>query len=272
MESSYRTHPIDGAKMVAVPAGTFLMGRTEGDIFARDHEKPQRTVFLSGFLIDVYPVTNARFKRFIADGGYENSQLWSPEGWEWCNDNDLTAPGGWNKPDWDGANQPVSGISWFEAAAYAKWAGKRLPTEAQWERAARGVDGREYPWGDEFPNSDLANYDNTIGCVTPVGIYEAGVSTTGCYDMAGNVNNWCRDWYWPEFYEYAAKTGLDNDPVLDDRLKNQLGLETTLKCDRGGGFATAAEHQEILNCTDKVAWEPSTRELWNGFRTVAKLR
>lgn len=269
MELKFRTHPVDGAKMVFIPAGTFLMGRAESDIFAKDHEKPQRTVFLSAFWMDVFPVTNARFKRFIDDGGYENKDYWVREGWEWRKDESISAPAAWNKPGWDDPNQPVAGVSWFEATAYVRWAGKTLPTEAQWERAARGTDGREFPWGDAFPTAELANFNNDVGHPTPVGAYPKGVSPCGCHDMAGNVNNWCLDWYWPEFYQHGKDKGLDNDPVMDDALRKRLGLDLKLKIDRGGGFATAFQFLEILSCTDKVAWEPVNRELWNGFRTAS---
>ena len=263
-----RTHPSDGAKMIFIPAGTFLMGCPEDDIFAKDHEKPQRTVFLSAYWIDVYPVTNQRYKRFIEDGGYESKELWSDEGREWREVNEITAPESWNKSGWSSPHQPVCGVSWYEAEAYCQWAGKELPTEAQWERAARGGDTRKYPWGDEWPRSDLANFDEKVGSVSPVGSYPEGVSPYGCHDMAGNVNNWCRDWYWPEFYAHSNDRGLNIDPVLDDRLRKELDLDLSLKVDRGGGFATATEHQEVLSCTDKVAWERDIRELWNGFRTV----
>ncbi|MBI2192708.1 MAG: SUMF1/EgtB/PvdO family nonheme iron enzyme [Planctomycetes bacterium] len=268
MDHTYRTHPVDGGKMVLIPAGAFIMGCPADDIFAKPHEQPQRMVWLSAYWMDVFPVTNARYKRFIEDGGYENRDWWTPAGWEWRRESGVTAALAWNKPGWDAAEQPVSGVSWYEADAYGRWAGKALPTDAQWERAARGTDGRRFPWGETFPRRELANFNNQVGRVTPVGSYPEGVSPSGCHDMAGNVNNWCLDWYWPEFYAYAAKHGLDLDPVLNDGLKAKLGLEAALKCDRGGGFATDEKFLEILSCTDKVAWEPQTRELWNGFRTV----
>jgi formylglycine-generating enzyme required for sulfatase activity len=269
-ELKCRTHPVDGAKMVLVPAGVFTMGRPADDLFAKDHEKPQRTVFLSAYWIDVYPVTNLRFKRFVEDGGYERKDFWSAAGWVWRVENEVSAPLGWNRPGWDNPDQPVAGVSWFEAKAFCRWAGKRLPTEAQWEKAARGEDARDYPWGNDWPRSDLANFDNAVGRVTPVGAYPKGVSPYGCYDMAGNVNNWCQDWYWPGFYAWANEHDGNTDPVLGDALLAKAGVEASLKVDRGGGFATAREFQEVLRCTDKVAWEPQARELWNGFRSVEK--
>lgn len=267
-ELIYRTHPVDGAKMVLVPAGTFAMGRAVDDIFAKDHEKPLRTVFLSAYWIDVYPVTNLRFKRFMEEGGYERKDYWSADGWLWRLENEITAPLGWNRPEWDAPDQPVSGVNWYEAQAFCRWAGKLLPTEAQWERAARGEDQRDFPWGNEWPRKELANFNNEVGRVTPVGAYPEGVSPHGCFDMAGNVNNWCRDWYWPGLYAYANEHDYNTDPLLDEGLLRRVREESSLKVDRGGGFATAQEFQEVLRCTDKVGWEPETRELWNGFRTV----
>lgn len=267
-DARYQTHPVDGAKMVLIPAGSFTMGMPEGDLFAKEHEKPERTVFIFDYWIDVYPVTNLRYERFIEDSGYENRDLWSVKGWHWKEEEAITAPAGWNKTGWDSPNHPTTGVSWHEAQAYCRWAGKSLPTEAQWERAARGLDRRRFPWGDAWPRKDLLNFNNNIGQVTEVGIYPAGVSPTGCFDMSGNVNNWCLDWYWPGFYAYANQNGLENDPVLDDRLKKMLAIDAPLKCDRGGGFATADKCHEIVSCTDKLAWLPKTRELWNGFRTV----
>jgi formylglycine-generating enzyme required for sulfatase activity len=270
MELKFQTHPVDGAKMVFVPAGTFLMGRPAADILAKPHEVPQRTVFLSAYWIDVYPVTNARYRRFLDEGGYEFQDYWDEEGWDWKRENGVTAPTAWNRPGWNEPNQPAAGVSWHEASAYARWAHKKLPTEAQWERAARGTDGRDYPWGNEWPRRDLANFNDHVGHVTPVGAYPKGVSPCGCHDMAGNVNNWCEDWYWPEFYAYAAAHGLDNDPVLNDGLVRQLGIDVRQKCDRGGGYATSIQYMEILGCTDKVSWDREARALWNGFRTVSQ--
>ncbi|MDP6358467.1 MAG: SUMF1/EgtB/PvdO family nonheme iron enzyme [Planctomycetota bacterium] len=269
-DARYQTHPVDGAKMVLIPSGTFTMGMPEDDIFAKEHEKPSRTVFLFDYWIDVYPVTNLRFERFIEDSGYENRELWSEQGWNWKEDEELTAPAGWNRSEWNAPNQPTTGVSWHEAHAYCRWAGKNLPTEAHWERAARGLDGRRFPWGDDWPRKELVNFNNNVGHVTEVGSYPEGASPTGCFDMSGNVNNWCLDWYWPGFYAYAKQNGLENDPVLDDRLKKLLAIDAPLKCDRGGGYATADECHEVLSCTDKVAWQPEARELWNGFRTVMR--
>lgn len=262
-------HPRDGSPMVLVPAGPFPMGLPDGDILAEDHEKPQRTVKLAAFWIDVYPVTNARFRRFLADGGYDERAWWSEDGWAWKRRDDIRLPAQWQVPGWDGPDQPVCGISWYEADAYARWAGRRLPTDAEWERAARGTDGRRYPWGDDWPTPDRANFDARIGRTTPVGLYRDGVSPCGCYDMAGNVNNWTSDWYWPEFGRYCVSKRALRNPRLDDRVKASLPEADILeRVDRGGGFATPREYQEVLSCTRKLHWPPESRAPWNGFRTA----
>jgi formylglycine-generating enzyme required for sulfatase activity len=262
-------HPVDGSPMVLVPSGPVLLGLPEKDFLAEDHEKPQREVDLPTFWIDVYPVTNLRFGQFLTAGGYHRKEWWSPVGWLWKQRLGICQPAQWGESGWDGPDQPVTGVSWFEADAYARWAGRRLPTDAEWEKAARGTDGRRYPWGDAWPSAAVANFDMLIGRTTPVGLFPEGASPYGCLDMAGNVNNWMSDWYWAEFGRYCVAQGLRRAPQLDDALREKLARpEIVTKVDRGGGFATSREHQEVLGCTRKVHWAPETREPWNGFRTV----
>jgi formylglycine-generating enzyme required for sulfatase activity len=262
-------HPRDGSPMVLVPAGPFLMGLPQSDFLAEEHEKPQREVVLSAFWIDQFPVTNARYALFLAAGGYEDARLWTAEGWAWRSRHGIRQPLQWRQAAWDGADQPAAGVSWYEADAYARWAGRRLPTDAEWEKAARGTDGRRYPWGDDWPSADRANFDHLVGRTTPVGLYPRGVSPYGCQDMAGNVNNWTSDWYWPGFGRLCVDKGFLRDPRLGDRLRSFLGPgRITDKVDRGGGFATGREYHEVLSCTRKVHWPPENREAWNGFRTA----
>lgn len=262
----------DLSEMVLIPEGNFVMGVEDDEIFAKPHEKPQRDVYLSSYLIDIFPVTNEQFGKFIEEGGYNERDNWSIEGWQCKIRNKFEKPLAWDIKDWDEPMQPVAGVSWYEAEAYAKWAGKKLPTEAQWEKAARGTDNRRYPWGNDFPTSKVVNFNNKVGQTTIVGKYKEGVSPFGCYDMSGNVNNWCRDWFWEGFYSYCVESYINENPLLDDKLKNKIEADLQLKVDRGGGFATPSEHWEVLSCTDKVAWQPQERCLWNGFRTVIELR
>ncbi len=269
MRSETFEHRRDGSTLVLVPEGPFLMGQPEKDFLAEEHEKPQRTVHLSAYWIDIYPVTNGRFGLFLAAGGYDEPKWWTSAGWKWKSQRHITHPVMWGQAGWDGPDQPVAGVSWYEADAYARWAGRRLPTDAEWEKAARGTDGRQYPWGDDWPTASLANFDGSIGRTTPVGLYPDAVSPYGCHDMAGNVNNWVSDWHWSPFSQFCVTAGRLRDPHLDDRLRAQLGAKNiTDKVDRGGGFATARECREVLGCTRKVHWPPETREPWNGFRTA----
>jgi len=269
MNAETLEHLQDGSIMVLVPAGPFLMGLPQRDLLAEDHEKPEREITLSAFWIDIYPMTNARFARFIDAGGYEEKKWWSADGWSWRSRQGISRPAMWEEAGWDGPEQPVAGVSWYEADAYARWTGRRLPTDAEWEKAARGTDGRRYPWGNDWPTHQQANFDMAVGRTTPVGLYPEGVSPYGCHDMAGNINNWISDWYWSPFGVYCFELGKTQDPHFDDRLRNQIARkDITCKVDRGGGFATPRENQEVLSCTRKVYWPPEAREPWNGFRTV----
>lgn len=158
-------------------------------------EKRVREVIDHDYWIDTYPLTNEKYRAFILADGYGNQAYWSEEGWKWKTNHNIVAPDYWNDTIWNKADYPVVGVSYFEAEAYAKWVGKRLPTEREWEKAARGEGRREYPWGDQFDkekcNSTVAGLKHT----TPVTQYPNGVSLYGCYDMAGNVWEWCADRY-----------------------------------------------------------------------------
>ena len=181
-----REQPVD---MVKVPKGPFLYGKT------RDRE-----VIDHDFWIDRYPVTNEKFRKFILENGYGSKAHWSPKGWKWRIENDITVPRYWDDTKWNKADHPVVGVSYYEAEAYAKWAGKRLPSEREWEKAARSEDGRIYPWGDEFDKTKcnspkLYTAQILTARTTPVTQYPEGVSPYGCYDMTGNVWEWCADRY-----------------------------------------------------------------------------
>jgi len=176
--------------MVYVPPGPFIMG-------AKDVEGGTRIARLEeGFFIGRYSVTNAEYRRFVEAGGYEEREYWSDEGWQRKQREKWTEPRYWRNSKWNQPDQPVVGVSWYEAVAYARWAGGRLPTEVEWEKAARGIDGRQYPWGDGSDPSRCNTGESGIGKTTPVGKYSLdGDSPYGVADMAGNVWEWCADWY-----------------------------------------------------------------------------
>jgi len=226
--------PVDGAIYRYVPAGDFLMGSSDEqvdyamelcgtyrdecsrDLFA--DEQPQHTVYLDGYWIMETEVTNAQYRRFMEAGGYTTEAHWSADGWAWRDSR--TEPGGcWDNENFNGDEQPVTCLSWYEAEAYANWLSAKsgldfgLPTEAQWEKAARGTDGRNFPWGNEWDGYRLNDCDENCSLdqahqvvddryeyASPVGSYPAGASPYGALDMAGNVWEWTADWYDSEYY------------------------------------------------------------------------
>ncbi|MGA2326640.1 MAG: SUMF1/EgtB/PvdO family nonheme iron enzyme [Bryobacteraceae bacterium] len=177
---------------VTIPAGTFLMGaqrqdpaKPNYDPIAFEDESPVHEVYLDAYRIGRYPVTVEEYARFLDDEGYRGRRE-QPEDWA----DQLLHP-----------NRPVVSVTWDEAAAYCAWAGGRLPTEAEWERAARGSVGRKYPWGNEAPDPSRANYDQTrVGLATPVGVFPRGMAPEGIHDLAGNVWEWVADWYGEDCY------------------------------------------------------------------------
>jgi iron(II)-dependent oxidoreductase len=176
----------DGAEMILIPAGKFIMGSLKGE--GEDNELPQHIVFLDAFYIDKCEVTNTQYKKFMEATGHQ-------------------APYYWNDEKYNQPNQPVVGITWHDAVAYTKWAGKRLPTEAEWEKAARGTDGRIYPWGNEWDSSKGNSFTGGDGYqyTAPVGSFSNGASPYGVLDMAGNVWEWVADWYFEDYYSRSSK-------------------------------------------------------------------
>lgn len=169
----------DEDEMVTIAAGQFLYG---------DDKKTENID--TDFKIDIYPVTNRRFAEFINDKGYEKDNYWSEGGKKWRAQNEISRPKFWEDEKWNQPNHPVVGVSYYEAEAFAKWSGGALPTEVQWERAARGKDGCKYPWGEGFDQEKCNTQESGIGKTTRVTRYPSGISLEGCYDMAGNVYEW----------------------------------------------------------------------------------
>ena len=236
-------------EMIKIDGGIFEMGFDKNkfpDVFAYDIEMPVHKVYLNEYLIDKYPVTNGDYLEFINDNGYKNFRFWLSEGWEAVRQNHWSAPlywqtadsGEWIKIDFKGeqrihdiADEPVTNISYFEADAYAKWAGKRLPTEAEWEKAASFNEdsniNRIFPWGDNPPEADLANlFESKLWGTTKIGSYPKGKSYYGCHQMLGD--NW--EWTSSEFMPYPGfKSGFTE--YNDKWFNNQKVL-------RGGSFGT----------------------------------
>jgi formylglycine-generating enzyme required for sulfatase activity len=197
--------------MVVIPAGEFLMGSEGG----YPNERPVHTVFIDAFALSQYPVTNVQYERFVRETKHRVPYLDDPrvESDNWNRDQHTYPPGR--------GEHPVVLVSWRDAQAYCAWAGGRLPTEAEWEKAARGgLTGKLYPWGDNIELS-LANYDTRTG-TTPVGSYPP--NGYGLYDMAGNVWEWVADWYDPKYYQRSPS-------------QNPLGPEQgTVRVLRGGAW------------------------------------
>ena len=203
---------IDPVPMVTIPAGEFLMGNPEGK--GRADEWPQRSVYLDAFAIDQVEVTNERYMAFVTTTGHRNPP--NPYG---------TGP----LLSAKGIEQlPVVQTTWYDAKAYCSWAKKRLPTEAEWEKAARGTDGRLFPWGNEPATLKRANFDREWEdekTLYPVGSLPDGDSPYGVKDMAGNAREWVSDWYDPDYYKHA--------PNLNPQGPDKKGVVRSI---RGGSW------------------------------------
>jgi formylglycine-generating enzyme required for sulfatase activity len=227
-EAYYKDYDIT---MIYIPPGKFMMGSVDGD----DYEKPLHEIDLDGYWIGKYEVTFAQYERY-------------------CNEAKIEIP---DDKGWGRENRPVIYVSWDDAAAYCQWLSQKtglkfkLPTEAQWEKAARGNDQRKYPWGSREPDKDLANFSSNIGKTTPVDSYPAGASTYGLLDMAGNVWEWCSDWYKVDYY----KNSPPKNPEGPNSGSNRVF--------RGGGWSFGAR---ILRCAFRGDTGPSDRSYVLGFR------
>ncbi len=226
--------------MVYVPEGYFQMGQSSSEA---EDQKPMHFVYTSAYFIDKYEVSNAEYKKFIDATEHVKPKYWEDELF--------------NQPD-----QPVIGVSWFDAMAYSRWKGRRLPTEAEWEKAARGNDGRLYPWGEKWTKGKKLYFVNVYGMedryefTAPVNYYATGASPFGVFNMAGNVWEWCLDWYDKEYYHIS--------PELDPE-----GPEAKqMKVLRGGSWINNIDGVQV---TQRARNLPETQNNIYGFRTVLPL-
>jgi formylglycine-generating enzyme required for sulfatase activity len=231
--------------MVFVPAGPFEMGSK-----IDDYEKPVHTVMLDAFYIDQYEVTNARFVDFLNEQSDANEMVTALSGIESEYFHLYQRDGVW-QIDAGYADHPVVSVSWFDAQAYCEWRGARLPTEAEWEKAARGTDGRTYPWGEGI-DCTMANYGSCVGNTAAVGSYLKGVSPYGCLDMAGNVWEQVDDWYQGDYYSVSPLIN-PSGPDYGDR-----------KVMRGGAWSY---HSSNARGAYRTSFNPTSRHLAAvGFR------
>ena len=236
----------DGTTMLLIPTGTFEMGDSFGE--GLPHEQPVHTVTVNAFYMDATEVTNAAYKQFLDATGHKT-------------------PESWDDPAFNAPDQPVVGVAWFDAAAYAQWAGKRLPTEAEWEYAARGGRaGVRYPWGDEITHDD-ANYKGKDGQdiwdgPAPVGSFPQ--NSYGLYDMGGNVWEWCTDEYDDKFYSVSQ----ENNPIagkLITFMNDDFANVNTRRVMRGGSWSSA-DHK--LRVASRNFLNPQNTSQITGFRCV----
>lgn len=260
----------DGAAgdMVRFPGGMVSIG-TDDRSAAYDNERPRHVVEVAPFRMDVHPVTNGEFLAFMAAGGYDASELWSEAGWRWRTESGVSAPKYWalregvwftrsmDREEPVDPSHPVCHVCWYEAEAYARFAGKRLPTEIEWEVAASWDpatgESRTYPWGEEPPTPSLANLDQLGFGTAPVGAYPLNVTPLGCSGMIGDVWEWTASDFlpWPGFTSFPY------------REYSEVFFGGEYKVLRGGSWATrpGAIRNTFRN------WDyPIRRQIFSGFR------
>ena len=257
---------------VEIAGGPFHLGAQDDGHFVFDNEKWSHAVDVRPYRMARTPVTNAQFAEFVDAGGYREQRWWKDEGWAWRAGAGATAPlywrragGVWQRRYFDREqilvdNEPVIHVNWHEATAWCRWAGRRLPTEAEWEFAAATVPGmpgnkRRYPWGDVAPAAETANLYGTVGRCAPVGAFAAGDSAWGLRQMIGNVWEWTADWFQP----YPA---FLRDPYAE-YSEPWFGNHKVL---RGGCHATRAT---LIRNTWRNFYMPDRRDVFAGFRTCA---
>ncbi|MBI3918775.1 MAG: ergothioneine biosynthesis protein EgtB [Betaproteobacteria bacterium] len=268
--------PLEGD--AEIPGGTFRLGASPNAPLVFDNEKWAHPVKVDAFRMARAPVTNAQFAEFVEDRGYQRRELWSHQGWRWREKSGTQHPAdwvragtGWMRRHFDRLgpaepHAPVVHVSWYEAEAYCNWAGRRLPTEAEWELAASaepapgggGIAARKrrYPWGDALPSPERANLDSQfLGCVD-VGAFASGDSAFGCRQMLGNVWEWTASAFYP-FPGYVV------DTPYREYSAPWFGYRKVLK---GGAWATRSR---LANNTYRNFFQPYRRDIFAGFRTCA---
>ncbi|MBI1922720.1 formylglycine-generating enzyme family protein [Candidatus Poribacteria bacterium] len=275
-----RVSPTDGAKMVLIPAGEFWMGTDAKEIpqlvqwtkkyysdaqaSGFEYETPRHKVYVDAFYIDKYEVTNAQYQKFMRATGHPKPMFWDDSGF--------------NAP-----TQPVVGVTWYDAMAYAKWAGKRLPTEAEWEKAARGgLEGKKFPWGDQDPDGSQCNFadknapssftwadrnaNDGYQYTAPVGKYSP--NGYGLYDMAGNVWEWCLDEYDGGFYaKSSGRNPVGGATNITDIISDFTNVET-LRSLRGGGWYGDPGNVRVAN---RISNSPTDTNHFLGFRCAGSV-
>jgi len=258
---------------VLIPGGAFVMG-TDTEPWALDNERPAHTVEVEAFRIDTAAVTNGAYQAFVQDGGYDDPRWWHPDGWRHRQEAGIVAPQFWTREgnDWYRRvfgrveplrpEQPVVHVSWYEADAYARWAGRRLPTEAEWEKAARfdPVTGRSrrYPWGDADPSPEQANLGQRHLEPAAAGAHPGGVSATGVHQLIGDV------------WEWTASTfgGYPGFRAWPYREYSEVFFGQEYRVLRGGSFGT---DPSVARATFRNWDYPIRRQIFSGFRCARSL-
>ncbi|MBI4853397.1 MAG: ergothioneine biosynthesis protein EgtB [Acidobacteria bacterium] len=272
-----KENSLEGKKVIGmaqVEGGLFWLGDKESK-FAFDNERPSHQVYLQDFAIDLAMVNNTEFLEFILAGGYQDPSLWYAEGWNLLNQEKWQAPLYWEfiENEWyirdyhglhkvlDKANYPVSHVNFHEASAFAKWRGKRLPTEAEWEKAAcfsqELKENTLFPWGNNSPDILTANlFENNLWDVSPIGAFPLGISSYGCHQMIGDLWEWTTS-------DYAPYPGFK--PYFNEYTDKWFISQKVL---RGGSYATAQSH---IRTTYRNYFYPQERWMLVGFRCAKTL-